>query len=63
VAENRWGTLASSHSSAVDCVRRVAESNDSTGVDAAELLVTDANGGGMVAVTPTPRNGKRRFQR
>lgn len=53
----RWaliGMLASSHSSAVDYLRRVAESNDSTAVDAVELLVTDANGGSMVAVTPTP---------
>ena len=53
----RWaliGMLTSSHSSAVGYLRRVAESNDSTAVDAVELLVTDANGGSMVAVTPTP---------
>jgi hypothetical protein len=45
--------LVTSHSRAVDYLRRVAESSDSTAVDAVELLKMDADGGSMAAITPT----------
>jgi hypothetical protein len=47
------GMLVTSHSRAVDYLRRVAESSDSTAVDAVELLTMDADGGSSAAITPT----------
>lgn len=48
------GMLVSpSHSRAIDYLRGVAESSDATAYDAIEFLITDANGGSWVGVTPT----------
>jgi hypothetical protein len=40
-------------SRAVDYLRDVAESTDSTAYDAVEFLITDANGGSWTAISPT----------
>lgn len=47
------GMLVTSHLRAVDYLRGVAESSDSTAYDAMELLVTDANGGSWTGIQPT----------
>lgn len=47
------GMLVSSHSRAVAYLRQVAESSDSSAFDAVDLLVSDADGGSLAAITPT----------
>lgn len=53
------GMLASpSRSRAVDYLRQVAESSDSTSYDAVEFLITDANGGSWTGIWPTASERK-----
>jgi len=47
------GMVVTSHARAVAYLRGVAESSDTSAVDAVDLLILDANGGSLAAITPT----------